>query len=197
MKTLQAAPVASVGPQVVSWEKSVGLAPDRMMSDRVAVVVPVFVMVSTDAGLVVPCRVVGKAREVALKLSTGWALAVPVRATVWAVALAVEEMLRAALSEPVAIGLKDTATVHPAEAARVAPQVFNSRNEVGLVPASVMLWRVTVLVPELVMATDCAALVVPTNPAPNERLVGLSVSPVVAPCPVPLTFSSWGDPVAL
>ncbi len=83
-----------------------------------------------------------------------------------------------------------------APAVNVAPQVFSARNDVALVPPSVMESSSTVAVPEFVSVTVCTAELLPTFSVPNARVVVLSFSAGTA-VPVPVSVTFCGDPVAL
>ena len=60
-----------------------------------------------------------------------------------------------------------------------------------------MLLIVSAAVPVLVMVTYCDALVVPTLTAPNETIVGDSVTGPVGATPVPLSVIDCGELLAL
>jgi hypothetical protein len=93
--------------------------------------------------------------------------------------LALDKTLNVPVSEPTATGLKETKAVQLAAGARVAAQLFNCAKDVGLVPASVMLFMVNVAAVLFVIVTEWACVVVPTSAAPNATLTGEIVSSVV------------------
>lgn len=99
---------ASVAPHVVSSTKSVGLVPARVIAERLIVVVVVLVSVTVCAADVVACVVVGKATVVALSVSVGAALPVPVSVTVCGEPVALSVTLRDPVSAAAEAGLKAT-----------------------------------------------------------------------------------------
>jgi hypothetical protein len=80
---------------------------------------------------------------------------------------------------PAALGVKATWTVHPAPAATEAQSFVSLKS-----PAAVTLLTVSVLVPVLVNATACAAVVMPTVSLPKLMLDGVRLMPGDAPMPV-------------
>ena len=84
--------------------------------------------------------------------------------------------------------------VQLAPATRLVPQLLANTNWFALVPVTAMLLIVNVVVPELVMVTDCEALEAPTVVEPNAMLVA---DRVTGTTPVPLKAMVCGDPVAL
>ena len=128
--------------------------------------------------------------DVALSFSVGAAVDVPDRGTVCVVAEAEDEMLKAALSEPAIVGLKETSTVQLADLVRVVPHALRSTNELAFVPLIEMLFIVTVAVSLFFNVTAWASLVEPTAVESNARLVGLSARPpVVTDVPVPASLT--------
>jgi len=74
--------------------------------------------------------------------------------------------------------------------------VLSSRNDVGLIPPSVMESNSTTAVPELVSVNVFNAAVDPAFSVPNAKVVALSFNTGTA-VPVPVNVTFWGDPVAL
>jgi len=74
--------------------------------------------------------------------------------------------------------------------------VFSSRNDVALVPPSVMESNSTTAVPELVSVKVCNAAVDPTFVVANDNAVALNFKAGTA-VPVPVNVTVCGDPVAL
>jgi hypothetical protein len=81
-----------------------------------------------------------------------------------------------------------------APAARLDPQEFANTNDEAFAPVTAMLVIVIVDPLVLVIVTLCEALLVPTYWAPNERLVGDSVT---GGAPVPLRLTGCVEPLTL
>src|SRR5258708_1637278 len=101
-------------------------------------------------------------------------------------------MLRLALREPVAAGVKVTLIVQLAAAATLVPQVFVCTKSLLCAPVTVMLVIVKLAFPVLVRVTVCAVLVVPTDSAAKGRLPGVRLTPGAEVTPVPVTFTICG-----
>ena len=85
-----------------------------------------------------------------------------------------------------------------AAAANEVVQVFaEMRKEVAFVPVSVSEVSVSAAVPEFLMVTTCAAVVMPTVVEAKVRLVGVRVTAGAAAAPVPVRLTVCGEPVAL
>lgn len=116
--------------------------------------VPALVSVTLCASEVVPLAVDGKVRLLVLRVTESTAVPVPLSATVCGEPVAVSAMLRVALRAAAEAGLKATKTVQLAPDTSEAPQLFNSRNEVGFVPVIEIEERVTVAVPVFFTVTS-------------------------------------------
>jgi hypothetical protein len=103
--TMQFAAGASVGPQVLSFSKSVGFVPASVIEFKVRVAVPLFVSVTVCATDVAPWVVVGKVRAVVLNLTEGAAVPVPVKVTFCGDPVALSVMLSVPVSEAADTGL--------------------------------------------------------------------------------------------
>lgn len=126
-ETVQMAPAASDVPQVVAdLRNEVGFVPVMVSEDRVTVPVPVFLMVTSWAAVVVPTLVEAKVSEVGESetVKVGPAAPVPVRATVCGDPVALSAMERLAVSVPATAGLNSTETVQVALTASEAVQVL-------------------------------------------------------------------------
>jgi hypothetical protein len=94
--------------------------------------------------------------------------------------------------------LNATYSEHEAPAASEVPHVPISSNEVALVPPTVIELIVTVTVLVFFTVTICASLVAPTAVAGKAMDVGVRVTVgVFVAAPVPLSFTTCGEPVAL
>ena len=82
----------------------------------------------------------------------------------------------AAVSAPVAAGVKWPWMVQFAPPATLVPQLFENTNEEASAPVTAMLVMARGPVPVLVSVTDCDALVAPGSTVPNERLVAERVT---------------------
>jgi hypothetical protein len=114
------------------------------------------------------------------------------------VALSVIEI--EAVRAPPAVGVKvaDTEQFAPAASvAGLAGQVFaDMAKSPGLAPASTKPAKLIGLLPVFVIVTLCAALVVPLFRVAKVRLVELKLRVKVGACPVPLSATLCGLPVA-
>ena len=90
--------------------------------------------------------------------------------------MALSTSLTVALRLPVAVALKVTLMVHDRLIPRVAGQLLVCAKSAAFTPEIVMLPMFSVAVPLLVRVIFCAALVMPTTPPLNERLLVLKVT---------------------
>jgi hypothetical protein len=102
----------------------------------------------------------------------------------------------AAVSAPVAPGVKWPWMVQFAPPATLVPQLFANTNDDAFVPVTAMLVIVRGAVPVLVSVTDCDALVAPSLTEPNDRLVADRVT-AGGVRPVPLRDIDCGELAAL
>ena len=87
------------------------------------------------------------------------------------------ETVRVAARAPVTVGLKETDTVQPEDAARVDPQVLlDMMKSPGLVPVTAMLLMVIEALVPLLRVAVWVALEEPMFTVPNENEVGLMVT---------------------
>src|SRR5271170_1940589 len=107
---------ASVGPQVVSSTKDVGLVPVSEILAISSVVVPLLVTVMVFASDVTPFAVARNARLVGLRVTEGFAVPVPLSVAVCGVPVAVSETLSVPFNAAAEAGLKATKTVQLAAA---------------------------------------------------------------------------------
>jgi hypothetical protein len=105
-------------------------------------------------------------------------------------------MVMAAVSAPVAVGLKWPWMVQLAPDATEVPQLFPNTKEEAFVPVTAMLVIVRVTPPVLVNVTDCEELDVPTGSLPKDKLVAESET-AAGLTPVPVRVIDCGDPAAL
>ena len=120
------------------------------------------------------------------------ATAVPERATVWGVELALSVIATVPLSEPAAVGAKNTRMLHCAPTAKDVPQLLLCEKLL----LAVTLLMVIAVEPVLVNVTDLEGLVVPTVWLVKVRLVGDREAEVVA-APVPVRLTVWALVLAL
>src|SRR5580698_10652428 len=109
---------------------------------------------------------------------------------------ALSVILMAAVSAPVAAGVKWPWMVQFAPPTTLVPQLFANTNEEASVPVTAMLVMVRGAVPVLVSVTDCDALVAPAFTEPNERLLADSDT-TAGVRPVPLREIDCGEFAAL
>jgi hypothetical protein len=106
---------------------------------------------------------------------------VPVRLTVWGLLVALSVNVSVPVVLPVAVGVKTTFTVQLAPTASELLQLSVSLNPL----LATMLLIERAAVPELLRATACALLLVPTSWLVKTRLVGeIVASGCVKPVPV-------------
>ena len=106
-------------------------------------------------------------------------------------------ILRAAVAAPVAEGSKVTLMVQLAPAATELPQVLVSAKLLPFVPERAMLEMLKAPLPELVKATTCAALVLPTATFPKAKLAGERLTAGAVLVPVPERATLCGLPLTL
>ena len=123
------------------------------------------------------------------------AVPVPVRETVWGLPLALSAMLSVAVRAPMAAGVKVKSTVALAFGATLMGDAVVDANSAALAPVIEMLEITRFAFPVLVMVTDLAAPVVPTNCCPNVMLAGLRLA--LGAVPVPESVTACGLPAAL
>ena len=112
------------------------------------------------------------------------------------VALSATEM--AALSAPVAPGVKVTVIVQVAPTASDAPQLFACPKLLALAPVTEILVIVSAAVPGFDSVIGSAVAAVPTTVPGNASGLGLSTAcGVSAALPVPVKVTVCGEPVAL
>jgi len=110
--------------------------------------------------------------------------------------LALSVMVMAAVSAPVAAGVKWPWMVQFAPPATLVPQLFENTNEEASAPVTAMLVMARGPVPVLVSVTDCDALVTPTrSPAKIRLLADRDTAGGVRP--VPDSEMLCGEPLAL
>ena len=85
--------------------------------------------------------------------------------------VALSVMVTAAVTAPAAVGAKWPWMEQLAPTARLAPQLLAKAKEEVFVPVTVMLEMDNAAVPELVIVTDCDALMPRTFTVPKDKLV--------------------------
>jgi len=112
---------------------------------------------------------------------------VPVRLIVWALTLLAIET--EAVRVPLADGLKVTLMVQLAPAATELPQVLLWAKSLALTPETAMLEMFSVALPGLLRVAVCAALALPRDWLPKERLEGETLISAAVPVPERVTDS--------
>ena len=190
-ETVQVALTASDVPQVsADLMNEVALVPVRVSEVRVRAAVPVFLMVTVWAAVVLPTVVEAKVSEVGDRVTAGAAAAVPVpvRETLWGEPEALSAMASEAARVPVPVGLNSMETVQLALTANEVPQVSaDLMYEDALVPVRFSEVRVRAAVPVFLMVTVWAAVVLPTVVEAKVSEVGDNVTAgAAAAVPVPV-----------
>jgi hypothetical protein len=183
---VQLAPPATLVPQLFANTNEEASAPVTAMLVMAKGPVPVLVSVTDCDALVTPTGSPAKDKLLADRDTAGGVRPVPDSAMLCGEPLALSVMVTAAVSAPVAAGVKWPWMVQFAPAATLVPQLFANTNEEASAPVTAMLVMVKGPVPVLVSVTDCDALVAPGSTVPNERLVAESVTAgaPVSVCPV-------------
>lgn len=111
--------------------------------------------------------------------------------------VALSAMLRAAVREPAAPGVKDIVMAQFAPAANEEPQVLFSVKSVALAPVMVMPVILKAALPVFESVTTCDPLATSTGSFPKETLEGEALAVGLALAPVPERLTLCGLPVAL
>jgi hypothetical protein len=189
----QAEPAVKLDGHVLAEiEKSPGLVPPKTTLVKLTELLPVLVMITLCAALVVPvfCRAKVKLAGLMPSVNVGTCPA-PVRPIDCGlpVALSVREI--EAVRVPFALGVKVALMEQAAPAARLPAPTGQVSAEIakspGFVPPNATLLKVIGLFPEFVTVTLCAALVVPVLRRANVKLEGLKPSVNDGTWPVPLS----------
>jgi hypothetical protein len=190
MDTLQLVPAARLEPHVLVESYSAG---ERTMLEMVSEALPLLVMVTDFAELVVPTPCVPNDSEEGENVSAD-PKPVPARLTLCGEPTASSVIESVPVRLPIAVGLKVTETVQLAFTASVAPQVVVRAKSLGVTAVVDMF---SVAVPRLVTVTFCAAVVVPTFTLPNDKVAGESETAGELVAPVPLRATDCGLPTKL
>jgi hypothetical protein len=165
---VQFAPAATLVPQVLVWAKS----PDAAIELSVRVAVPEFVSVIDCAALTIPIACPAKFRLVGESVTPGngvpGATPVPLSATDWGESAALSVIVIVPEPNPAATGANVTVMVQVAPAATLEPQVFFWAKS----PETAIDVIDNAALPEFVMVTVCAALVVPCTCWPKLSALG-------------------------
>lgn len=192
---VQLAATARVVAQLFAKTKEDASTPVTAMLVKVSVAVPLLVKVTDCELLELPTVVAGKFRLLDDRVTGATGKPVPLSAMDWGEVLALSVILMVAVSAPVATGAKWPWIVQFVPAARLVPQLLAKTKEDASEPSRTMPVMVSVVVPLLVMVTDCEPLVAPTSIEPKERLV--AERPTGGTTPVPLKEMDWGEVAAL
>jgi uncharacterized protein YihD (DUF1040 family) len=184
-----AAAASEVAQVVADLTNEVALVPVKVSDVSVTAVVPVFLIVTTCAGVVKPTVVDAKVKLVGESVTvSGAAIAVPFSVTTCGVPVALSATESDAVRAPATVGLNSIETVQLAPAASEVVQVVaDLTNEVALVPVKVSEVSVTAVVPVFLIVTTCAAVVAPTTVDANVSAVGESVTVSGAAVAVPFS----------
>ncbi len=167
---------------------------------KLTAVVPVFLIVTTCAAVVVPTGVEAKLSDAGLNVSAGPVEApVPDSATVCGDPAAVSVYVITADSAPDTVGSNVNEFVQLAPAANGFVQVeADLTNELAPLPVIVVdAVKLTAVVPVFLIVTTCAAVVVPTGVDAKLSELGVMLSADAPPAPVPDSATVCGDPVAV
>jgi hypothetical protein len=182
---------AKLLPQVLVEAKSPGLVPARTMLVMVNGPVPELVTVTNCAAEATPTVPFPSARVFADSVSVGTATPVPVKAISCEVLpVPLSLTFRLAVFVPADVGLKRTAMVQEAAAARLAPHVvpvLSMAKSPASLPAMVLADIDSAVVPLFVSVAFCAADVTPILVLPNVSVAGVSVWPAARPLSAPRT----------
>jgi hypothetical protein len=157
---------------------------------------PVLVTVTGTAVETVPCALFAYEMVDTLRVTGGRALPVPVSVTDCGDPVAVSVTVSLPESDAAEAGKNATYTEQEAPAASEVPQVPICWNDVGLVPASTIEFRVTAEALVFFTVTTCAVVATPTPDCGKAIEVGDNVM-VPPPVPVPLSVAVCGEPDAL
>ncbi len=188
---------ATLVPHELVCENAVALVPEKVMAvaPRVSAAVPVLVSV-TGSVAVFPTGVPGKVSAASDRVTAG-AVPFPLNVTCCGDPAELSAIFSVAVCAPAAAGLKVKVILQFAFAATLVPQVLVCENEAALVPAIEIapLASVSAALPVLLSVTVWVAADEPTAVSEKPRLVG--ERPAIAPVPVPLSETAWGEPAAL
>jgi len=171
-------PEARDVPQLLVWEKSLGLAPAMAILPIARAALPVLESVAVCDALVVPLVALKVSEEgVSEAMGTGGAVPVPLSVTPCGDPVALSDMETEAVSLPGVVGAKLTAMVQVEFAARgLAPmQLSLSTKFAAPVPVTAIAVMARGVVPEFFRITFCAALVVPSVWLPKFNCMGVTV----------------------
>jgi hypothetical protein len=167
---VQLPPAATLVPQLLLCEKSLGFAPASARPVMLSAALPVLLRVMVWEGLTTPTGSFPKLRLLGERPTPGLA-PVPDRAIVCGLPLALSATLTAAVKEPLAAGVKVTLIVQLPPAATLAPQLLLCAKSLGFAPVSAIPLILKAPLPVLLKVTVWAALVAPTAWLPKARLL--------------------------
>ena len=161
---VQLPPAATEVPQVSAISvKSAGFVPPMATLEIVKAALPVLLSVTVWAALVMPAGSLANERLVAERLADGAlllplptvavAVPVPARETDCELPVALSEMLRVAVRDPLAAGVKVTLIVHVAPAAMLDPQLLVCEKSLESVPEIPMFAMLRAALPVLFKVT--------------------------------------------
>jgi len=190
---VQFAPAATLVPQLFANPNEEASLPVTAMLVMAKGPVPVLVSVTDCDALVSPGWTEPNERLVAERVTVESERPVPLREIDCGELDALSVMVMAAVSAPVAAGVKWPWIVQFAPAATLAPQLFANRNEEASAPVTPILDILTATAPVLVKVICFDAVVAPISSAPNATLD--DESEIVVP-PVPVSAIDCGEPAA-
>jgi hypothetical protein len=199
---VQLALTASEAPQLLVCAKSPAFAPVMLIPEMVNGPLPGFDNLTCCEAAVVPLVVAANASTVGVNTACGvTAMPVPDNVAVCGEPAALSATSSTAERLPAAAGLKMTAKLQLAPAARVAPQVvLDTEKSAGFVPVNVTPEDVIGALPVFDSVNVCAALCDPTAVPANVAVVGASAATGAgADVPVPVTanVTAWAVPPPL
>ena len=187
---VQFAPAASADPQADVSAKALAFAPPSVTPEIASGALPEFVSVNVCAVLVVPAVKLPKFAVAGVSVAAGAAGTAPLQLNATDNCGSGEGKFapRLAVCVPAVAGVHVIEIVQLAPAARLAPQLLVSLNELVLLPKNPKLLIPCGTPPVLLNVAFCTALVVPTFTLPKLILAGVSsgCGPCAAPSPVPL-----------
>jgi len=148
---LHAAPAATLDPQLLVCEKSLGFAPARARLLMLKASLPVLVRVAVRVPLVVLTGWLPNERLLGERLTVA-TTPVPERGRDWGLPAALSVNVSAAASDPLTAGVKVTLILHAAPAATLDPQLLACEKSLGFEPVMAIL-RVKAALPELLRVT--------------------------------------------
>ena len=173
---VQLVPGASVEPHAVVSAKSLGFIPVRVMPEIMSEALPPLLSVNVCVALVVPLVTLPKLAVDGVRVACGAAAVAPAQLNAMDCCCVGEGKFapRLAVWVPAVSGVQVIEIVQIDPAARLAPQVLVSLNELVLLPKNPKLLIVSAAVPEFCSVAVCVVLVLPMFTLPKLIIAGVS-----------------------